>query len=58
MEFDVGDADGHPGKEDGDCGQGLEPLKDFLGADGAGHVCQEGHGRGDGDAVVWDSPVL
>ncbi len=38
MEADVGDGDGHPGEEHGDCGQVLEPGEDVLGAGGAGHV--------------------
>ena len=56
VELDVGDGDGHPGEEVGDGGQVLEPGEDSGGAGRAGHVCQEGDGGGDEDAVVWDTP--
>ena len=58
VEADIGYGDGHPGEEDAGGGEVLEPLEDGLGAGAAGHVCEEGEGGRDADAVVGYPAVV
>ena len=57
MKSYVCNRNGNPGQECRDCCKILEPLEDGLGTRGAGHVRQQGDGRGRADAIVWDAPI-
>lgn len=52
VELDVGDQDGHPGREVGKGDEVLEPDEDGRGAGGAGEEGEERDGGGNHDAVV------
>ena len=57
MKSYVCNRNGNPGQECCDCCKILKPLEDDLGTRGAGHVRQQGDGRGRADAIVWDTSV-
>lgn len=57
VKADIGDRNRHPGEEGGDGDKVLKPCEDDVGARRAGHVGEERDRGGDGNAVIWDTPV-